>query len=100
MPANDNSLELAFAVISLSVLGAVAATADRVSILPPSLAQWLEIGAALGLSCSANGVLALLVRRHGSVLVLGLCGLLLVLMAFTFFYGADRRFTSAVLTLR
>ena len=47
--------------------------------LPPSLGQWLEVGAALDLSCSANGVLALLVRRHDSVLVLGLCGVLLAL---------------------
>ena len=79
VPTTNSSLELAFAVISLCTLGAVAASADHVSILPPSLGQWLEIGAALGLSCSANGVLALLVRRHGSIVVLGLCGLLLAL---------------------
>ena len=66
-------------VSSRCVLAVPSLPADRVSILPPSLGQWLEIGAALGLSCSANGVLALLVRRHGSVLVLGACGLLLAL---------------------
>ena len=47
VPSNDSSLELAFGVISLSVLAVVTASADRVHILPPSLSQWLEVGAAL-----------------------------------------------------
>ena len=50
VPTPDSSLELAFGVISLSVLAVVTASADRVSVVPPSLSQWLEIGAALGLS--------------------------------------------------